>query len=114
MHALVSCPAVPEESDWDEAGEEYASWEAHFGFEDAVVGFGHLDDGCVGEFCDDGNSKKEPDAEADVCKAADIGMPVIFGDEDGGYGCEEEVEETIYHSHIEGEDEDDRREEEHL
>jgi hypothetical protein len=47
IYAFVGCPAVPEEGDWDEEGEEYTGWETHFGLEDAVVGFGHPDYGCV-------------------------------------------------------------------
>lgn len=109
MYGFVSCPAIPEEGDRDEEGEEYTGWETHFGFENAIVRFGHFDDGRVREFGDYGNSKKKPDAETDVRKAADIGMPVICRDEDCGYGCEEEVEEAVHHSHIQGEDEDDWR-----
>lgn len=114
MGFIVCAPTVPEEGDGDEAGEEDTSWEAHFGFEDAVVGVGHADYGGVGDFGDEDEAGEKADTEGDVDEAGDVGGEAVGADKDGGYGGEEEVEEAVGYGHVEGEEEDDGGEEEHF
>ena len=47
VYAVLSSPSIPEKGDGNETSEEDHGGETHFGFEDAVVGFGHANHGCV-------------------------------------------------------------------
>ena len=64
VHVLVDRPAVPEEGDGDEAGEEDAGRQPELGLEDALVGQRHAHDGRVGELRDDGDAEEEANADA--------------------------------------------------
>lgn len=88
MSGLVGGPAVPEEGDGDEAGEEDARREAHLGLGDAVVGLGHPHNRQVRDLGHDGERGHETHAQADVRQPSDLGGPVVRADEDGRDGRE--------------------------
>lgn len=114
MRVFVRRPAVPEERDWEEATEEDAGGETHFGFGDAAVAFGKLDDGRVGELRDGDDTEEEAESDTEECETSHIRLPPILALENGGDGREQKVEEAVGNGHVEREQRDDGGEDEEL
>lgn len=114
MRVFVRRPAVPEERDWEEATEEDAGGETHFGFGDAAVAFGELDDGRVGELRDGDDTEEEAESDTEEGETSHIRLPPVLALENGGDGREQKVEEAVGDGHVEREQRDDGGEDEEL
>ncbi len=111
---VVDGPSIPEEGDWDEAGEDDTGWEAHFWLEDTTVGERHLDDRLVGDLSDRGDAGEKSDSDTEVGETSDLWRPAVGALKDNTDGGKKEVEETVDESHVGGHECGNRGENQHL
>lgn len=109
VRAVLSCPAVDEETGGREEGREGEEGDAELGASDAVVAGFEMPVDAVVEGGADLGAEPEAQAQGDVVEAADAGGLVVVGrvGPEGWEGREHEVHDAVDVGHVDGEGLDD-------